>query len=201
MNLRLKSEYANQVHQFNVSVSRHLWQMRTGEVRYEKKALDVSLKKLSRSHRVHVVYYVIRDHFSGLLYAEVAFSTQLPSAGEFLLRAWSKKPDMDFCGMPQMMTLPKTVAERFPDLVTWLAKLGVETIAPASGFQAGIRDFATLESGIGPIVRSIGMAGEKLQQSIGQLSVYLGRRSTDGVSKVQRWSDALPAQGVRLPQL
>jgi hypothetical protein len=133
--VRYQSDYANQVHQLIVSVSRHLWVTKEGLLRYQRKPLEVSLAKLARTEKRHVVHYLIRDHHSGLLYAEMAVTPQLFSAREFLLRAWSRTDQLSFSGVTDALTVPKTVADAFPDLLHWLDELGVEAIAATSGFQ------------------------------------------------------------------
>jgi hypothetical protein len=143
--VRYQSDYANQVHQLIVSVSRHLWVTKEGLLRYQHKPFEVSLAKLARAEKRHIVHYLIRDHHSGLLYAEIAVAPQLFSTREFLLRAWSRKDRLSFSGVPDALTVPKSVADAFPELLPWLDELDVEIIAATSGFQAGVRDLKTWE--------------------------------------------------------
>jgi hypothetical protein len=148
MSVRYQSDYANQVHQLVISVSRHLWVGKDGVIRYQHKAFDVGLAKLSTSPKRHVIHYLLRDHFSGALYAEIAVSPELPHAREFLLRAWSRKDHLSFCGIPALLTVPKTVITHWPDVVQWIHELGPDIMEATSGFQAGIRDLKTWEDKI-----------------------------------------------------
>lgn len=143
--LRYVSEYSNQVHQLLVSVSRHLWVTRDGRIQYQRKAFEVSLEKLPGAPKRHIVHYLVRDHFSGLVYAELAISPDLPDPREFLTRAWSRKDALSFCGIPAYLTLPGTVDRRFCELRPWLHELSVDVIKASSGFQAGVRDLKTWE--------------------------------------------------------
>lgn len=145
MIVKYRTDYANEVHQLVVSVSRHLWIGKDGAIRYQKKPFEISLAKLGSSTRRHVVHYLVRDHYSGAFFAEIATSPDLPDVRKFLLRAWCRKDQLSFCGMPEYLTVPKTVDVQFPNLLTWLDELGVEKLEATSGFQAGVRDLKTWE--------------------------------------------------------
>ena len=143
--VRYRTDYANEVHQLVISVSRHFWVGKDRVIRYQEKPFDVALAKLGRSPKQHLVHYLIRDHFSGLMYAEIGVSETLFSAREFLLRAWSRKDRLSFSGLPHAVTVPKTVQETYHELLPWLDELGVRVIPATSGFQAGVRDLKTWE--------------------------------------------------------
>ena len=65
MFVRYQSDYPNQVHQLIVSVSKHLYITARGEIRFQKKAFDVSLDKIGKLPKEHLVHYLLRDHYSG----------------------------------------------------------------------------------------------------------------------------------------
>jgi hypothetical protein len=96
MFVHYQSEYANQVQQLIVSVSKHFQVKKNGHLTYQKKPIEVDLLKLSKSNRNHLVHFLIRDHYSGVFYGEVSPSIGLLSLGEFLYRAWSEKEDYVF---------------------------------------------------------------------------------------------------------
>lgn len=146
MSIRYTTDYSNQAHQLVVSVSRHLWVAKDGAIRYQRKPFEISLAKLSTGSKRHVVHYLVKDHFSGAFYGEIAVSPQLHDVRTFLTRAWSRKDQLSFCGVPDFLCVPKTVATRFPDLLTWLDELGVKIVEATSGFQAGVRDLKTWEA-------------------------------------------------------
>jgi len=79
-----QSRCPNEIHQLIVSVSKHLYILKNGQITYQKKSLDVDLFNCKHSSKEHVVHYLIKDHFSGALYGEVAQSSNLLSLGEFL---------------------------------------------------------------------------------------------------------------------
>jgi len=91
-----RSEYANQVHQLNVSVSKHYYVTKTGSLKYQIKQQEINLDKLARSERLHLIHYVIRDHFSGLFYAELAISNNPIPIHEFLYRVWAQEREYYF---------------------------------------------------------------------------------------------------------
>lgn len=100
---------------------------------------------MHRSQKQHVVHYLIRDHFSGAFYAEATSSDQLIPVDQFLLRAWSKKDEYVFCGIPDFLSIPTTVADAFPNVLPWVEALGVKLFEVTSGFKGGIRDLPTWE--------------------------------------------------------
>jgi hypothetical protein len=63
----------------------------------------------------------------------------------FLFRAWSQKDEFVFCGIPDLLTVPKTVERAFPNAKERVSLLGVHFPQVTSGFQAGVRDVKTLE--------------------------------------------------------
>jgi hypothetical protein len=142
---RYVTHYSNEVHQLVVSVSKHLFITSDGRVKYQMKPFDISLAKLSRSPKEHVVHYLIRDHFSRLFYAEIASSRRITPVEEFLQRAWSEKSLHVLCGLPDYLTVTRTVSNFFPGLVPLVLELGIEIIDATSGFQAGVRDLRTWE--------------------------------------------------------
>ncbi len=68
-----RSDYPNHLHQLNVCISKHYYATRDGLLKYQKKAMDVSLAKSSLADRRHMLVYCIRDHCSGVFYAEIDF--------------------------------------------------------------------------------------------------------------------------------
>jgi hypothetical protein len=141
-----QSDYANQLHQVTVSVSKHLFVTKTGRLRYQKKPMDARLEKVSKDSKDHVVHYLIRDHFSGVFYAELYSSLELVPIEEFLFRAWSLKDAYPFCGVPDYISIPKTVSDAFPTVRKLIEAYGIQTVAVTSGFQSGaIRDIKTWE--------------------------------------------------------
>jgi hypothetical protein len=67
---RYKSDYPNQVHQLLVTVSKHFHIGAKGQLRYQFKAMDVNFNNLEKSEREQIVFYLLRDHFSGVFYAD-----------------------------------------------------------------------------------------------------------------------------------
>ena len=91
-----KSEYPNQVHQLSVSVSKHIYVTGAGKLKFQKKKFELDLASVRAADRVHVLHYLIRDHFSGAFYAEICASTSFVPVQDFLNRAWSVKREYLF---------------------------------------------------------------------------------------------------------
>ncbi len=140
-----KTDYSNQVHQLAVSVSKHYWLTTDKTIRYQVKPYEINLAKLKSAKKNHFVHYIIRDHFSGVIYSEVIPSKKLIPVEEFLFRAWSQKEKFVFCGLPEYLTVPATVENHFPGIKEKVALLGVDLIKVTSGFQSGVRDIRTIE--------------------------------------------------------
>ncbi|WP_051284507.1 hypothetical protein [Desulforegula conservatrix] len=140
-----RSLHPNHVHQLTVSVSKHYWVTKDGTIKFQSKAIEMNLDKLSDSNKNHLIHYVIRDHFSGVVYSEIATSASIIPVEQFLFRAWSQKDGFVFCGIPDLLTIPKTVEKKFPQIKEKVSLLGVQFPQVTSGFQSGVRDVKTLE--------------------------------------------------------
>jgi hypothetical protein len=136
----------NESHQLLVSVSKHLYVLRSGAVTFQKKAMDVNLKNYRRTGREHVIHYIVRDEASGMMYAEL-HSGQAPCpVMDFLCRAWREKHNFYFEGMPKELCVPETVYT--DDLGHALHALGIRATRPESGFRAGIRSVRSWEEAL-----------------------------------------------------
>ena len=135
---RYTSPYRNYAHLLFVTPSKHLMVLKDGRLKDQAKAVDVHLEKIASATREHLVHYIVADHTSSAFYAETRSGRSLQSAVEFLKRAWQKKEGFFFHGIPEVLSVPAAVAETFPDVLPWLASLGVRAFAPTSGFQAGV---------------------------------------------------------------
>jgi hypothetical protein len=142
---RYKTDGSNHVHQLIISVSRHLFVTADGKFKHQKKAFDARLDKPESFTKRHVVHYLIRDHFSGLFYAELTDTSNIFSVFNFLYRAWSKKEWHPLYGVPFGLSVPKNVRSVWPQLIDFLEKIGVDSIDVTSGFQGGVRDLRTWE--------------------------------------------------------
>jgi hypothetical protein len=136
---RYSTDHRNQVHQFFVSPSKHLYRTSIDHtITYQSKPIESSLNTVAAHKKDLLVHYVIADHFSAVLYGESYSSRRLPDPFEFLMRAWRQKEHTVFCGMPAAMTLPKGVEVYWPALRKQLEAQEILLIEPTSGFHAGI---------------------------------------------------------------
>ncbi|MDA8339807.1 MAG: tetratricopeptide repeat protein [Nitrospiraceae bacterium] len=186
---RYSTDFPNQVHQLLITVSRHLYVLKNGEVHYQKKPFEVDLKNVIKSSKVHIVHYILKDHYSGLFYAELCTQHDLISIEEFLFRAWSKKDNFAFCGMPVLLTVPKSVIDFAPGLISLLNALQISIVEPTSGYQAGVREIRTWENEIriAPAFKPMLKSFDALKNST--LEIVRNLNSSGGQkSKISKWS-------------
>lgn len=55
-----------------------------------------------------------------------------------MLRGFLLKPDIDFCGIPAALMIPKQVEDYFPPINTMLEDMNIQKLYPPSGFASGI---------------------------------------------------------------
>jgi len=197
--MRYKTDYPNQVHQLLVSVSRHFYILKSGDVSYQKKPFEFDLKTVRKSEKVHVIHYLLKDHYSGVFYAEICTHLDLIPVEEFLFRAWSKQDNIVFCGIPMMIIVPKSVQEFAPGLRSFLNTIQIEQIDPTSGYQAGVREISIWEDEIrtalafSPRLKSF----TALKHSTSELITRLIQRGGDKNSRISKWNDKI--KQVNLP--
>lgn len=145
MHRRLVSDYSNQLHQLLVSVSRHYYFGNDGYLRYQKKPLDVDLKNALKSRKEHLIYYILRDHYSGTFVFRMATTRRPLPLADFLYYAWSeeKKEEKFIYGLPDALFVPKTVTT--DGLFAALESLDIMPLHPQSGFASGVRIFRDIE--------------------------------------------------------
>ena len=137
MFMHYRSDYPNHVHQVGVTVSKHYYLGADGLLKYQQKPFEVKLNTLKQSPKRHLILLVVRDHTTGLFYGEAAIGPDLPSLESFLGRAWREKADFPFCGIPELLMLPKTVTQAFPGIESTMIAEGIRVIEPTSGYQSG----------------------------------------------------------------
>jgi hypothetical protein len=191
---RYKTNQSNEVHQLVVAVSRHSYVTAAGKVQRQKKAFEVRLDKPETFTKVHLVHYLLRDHFSGLFYAELADSENIFPVHEFLYRAWSKKESHPLYGIPLGLTVPGTVRALWPDLISLLKEATIETIDVTSGFQGGIRDLRTWENELHFGLYESGSPPdyEEVLRSAPEACANLNISECRGNPKAKLWRENLP---------
>jgi hypothetical protein len=193
---RYHTNQSNDVHQLVVAVSRHSYVTVQGKFQRQKRAFEVRLDKPESFTKRHIVHYLLRDHFSGVFYAELVDTTSIFPVHEFLYRAWSRKDVHPLYGIPFGLAVPATVRAVWPHLVARLKDATIETIDVTSGFQGGIRDLRTWEdelhfgvyqSGYPPNYEEVLRRAPEACANF-NLSEYRGR------PKARTWTDNLPEQ-------
>lgn len=143
-----QSPYPNFVHQLFITPSKHIYALRDGQLKWQKKPMEITLQGLEKSDRDHVIFYLVADHNSSAFYAEVQTTRTRSDPIDFLKRAWNKKEDFFFCGLPENLMLPNVVNDRYPEIKTYLRSVAVGCVAPPSGFAAGIHHIKNWEKDI-----------------------------------------------------
>jgi hypothetical protein len=196
---RYITDHRNQVHQFFVAPSKHLYRTSTGELKSQDKEIESKLATVESNKKDILIHYVVADHFSSVLYGESYSSRDFPSPSDFLTRAWSQKEHTLFCGLPDMLTLPKDVEIRWPELRKFAEDREIHVIAPTSGFHAGIHHVKKWEKEI----LMWGIWGKpELSSQQRQLNELCQKRVNDpaadrGYNSPERWKNGI--EGVQKP--
>jgi hypothetical protein len=116
-----------------VGVSRHLFCLKDGTLRYQKRPIEPRL-----SERALLMRFVLLDADSGLIYGEYHPQEDADLRG-FLARAWSDKQQHLMRGVPETLRVPHGPAiDPFSNDVEWVsARTGVRLASLPSGFGAG----------------------------------------------------------------
>lgn len=145
---RYSSPYPNYIHQLFVTPSKHLYVLKDRRLKWQDKAMEVQLDKVEEADKEHVVHYIVADHTSAAFYAELRTSKTLISPSEFLTRAWAKKTDFFFHGLPEQLIVPAAVSNKYPEINDWLEHLLVGLVPPPSGFYAGVHQVRNWEKDV-----------------------------------------------------
>ncbi|NLY75052.1 MAG: tetratricopeptide repeat protein [Firmicutes bacterium] len=192
------TEHSNQLHQLLVSVSRHFYVKKDGFLAYQEKPVEVDLKRLSKTQKELLVYYIVRDHFSGNFVIKLTTSTALIPLVEFLHYAWSGPADDKYLwGLPDFLWIPKTIAT--PDLFEGLEILGVIADYPPSGFASGIRIIPSIEEQLFFIMGRLSEPTlEIMNQRLDKVYRYMLNLNFSG-NKVEKWRKNLPPRHPKNP--
>lgn len=93
-----------------------------------------------------MVYYILRDHFSGTFTLRIATTKRLIPLSDFLHYAWSENEGEEkfIWGMPDFIFIPQMIATE--NLLSVLNTLNVKPLNPPSGFASGIRVIRDIEN-------------------------------------------------------
>lgn len=145
---RYGTDYPNQVHQLNFSISQNYYLLKNGEIKFQDKKFDVNWKNYQRTGKKHLVNILIRDHFSNCFYAEVHAIDQAPSIGDFLFNAWREKDHFEFCGIPKNLILGRHIIRMFPEIENLKTNINLNIELAQNGFATGIRSVRDWENNI-----------------------------------------------------
>lgn len=143
-----KSDYPNQVHQLNFSISQNYYLLKNDEIKYQTKKFDVNWKNYEKTGKRHLVNYLIRDHFSGCFYVEIFPIDEIPNIKDFLFNAWREKEEFEFCGIPRTLILGRHIMDKFPELHNFSNNIELNIELAQNGFATGIRSLRDWENNI-----------------------------------------------------
>lgn len=199
MLVRYQTPHPNYAHQLFVTPSKHVHVLKDGRLKWQSKAMEVKLQGVSSADREHVVYFLLADHCSAAFYAEVHLGRSLPSVKDFLGRAWRKKENHFFHGLPVVAVVPKTVTQLDPEISAFIESCGVEQVEPESGFQAGVHQIRNFEKAF---VNSLSFYADATIADVAKLSEKTMRWLNDsllpraGATRRQVWERGVDQSGV-----
>ena len=142
------SDYPNQIHQLNFSISQNHYILKNGDIKYQAKKFDINWKNYEKTGKRHIVNFLIRDYFSNCFYAEIFPIDEIPDIIDFFYNAWREKGNFEFCGIPKNLILGRHVVERFPLIYNFGSNANVNIELAANGFATGIRSLKDWENNI-----------------------------------------------------
>jgi hypothetical protein len=191
-----KTNYSNEVHQLLITASRHLYVLKDGRLKRQKKPIEPRPQSIEDNAKVQVIHFIVRDHYSQAMYAEIHLWFDKISPQNFLWKAWSKKSELPFCGMPEVLILPSS----FGHLAYTLEAMGITTLRPTGGFMAGVRTFRDWEQHLSFVYNypfEPLHSFEELQAKTNEINRIYYDRASDGRSKLRVWESGL--KQLRLP--
>ena len=194
---RYQTPHPNFAHQLFVTPSKHVHALKDGRLKWQSKAMEVKLQGISNAEKEHVVYFLLADHCSAAFYAEVHSGRNLPTVRDFLGRAWRKKEDHFFHGLPLVVFVPKSVTQIEPDISAFIESCGAEQVEPESGFQAGVHQVRNFEKAFSSCISldaTIADIGKYADEAMRWLNEP--RHSRAGETRRQVWE-----RGVALPNV
>lgn len=143
-----KSDFTNQVHQLNFSISQNYHLLKNNEIKYEVRKFDINWKNYEKTGKRHLINFLIRDHFSNCFYAEIHPIDNIPNIFEFLYNAWKKKENYEFSGMPKNIIVGKHIIEKYPEIKSIEKRHDINIELAKNGFATGIRSLRDWERNI-----------------------------------------------------
>ncbi len=194
-----KSEYSNQIQQLLVTVSRHFYIKKDGRIAYQETPLSTHIKTLEEANKEPLVYYIIRDHYSGNFRLGLCSGQELIPLVDFLFSAWKPKEDKGtLSGLPEILSVPKNIST--PELLSGLKELGIKPVHPPSGFASGIGMIRSLEENIGFNLTRIAIPDLPGLLSVEDKIIDYMLGGSFRKSKKQIWQEGLIAGHPRLPE-
>lgn len=127
-----------------IGLSKHLYRLTGGGIRYQKKGLDPRIPGKEILTR-----FVLLDVDTGAFYGELHGDDTKDDLAGFLTRAWARKADHFMHGLPEILNIPSMARKNqsyFND-IEFVAKHGGIVLGELpSGFSAGIHAVRLFEN-------------------------------------------------------
>ena len=157
--------------------------------------MNVNIQNCHESKKDHLVYYILRDHFSGTFTFRIASTKRLIPLADFLHYAWNEDAGEEkfLWGMPDSIFIPKMITTEV--LFIGLKTLDINPLNPPSGFAAGIRIIRDIEDYLSYYMsRTVDHSLEGMNKLRFQVYKYLIVSSYRD-NKFSIWQTNLPSQG------
>ena len=148
MQIKYSSDFPNQVHQLNLSISQNHYLLKNGEIKYQTKKFDVNWNDYHKTGKRHLINFLIRDHYSNCFYAEIHPIDEMPDIKKLLFNAWREKDNYEFCGIPYNLILGKHILDKYPEIQNLEENIGMKIQLATSGFVTGVRSLRDWENDI-----------------------------------------------------
>lgn len=169
-----------------VSVSKHLYLLKDGSLKYQQKELDAR----TAGARELLTRLVLLDVDTGTLYGEMHTASTSKDLAGFLARAWSVKADHPMRGLPAHLNVPKVVRaeERYRNDLDQLCSAGNIVIGDLpGGFAAGVHAVKQFEKTVESL---FWRSGDKLSPDLYMVQVCSGALSAEASNSMSyRWKD------------
>lgn len=189
--LSYKSDFPNQVHQLNISISQHYYLLKDGTIKWQKKKLDLNWKNYLKSSKRPLATYIMRDHYSSCFYAELHSLDALPEIESFLYNAWSRKEGYDFWGIGHYVIVPQSTLDQFPKLHTFFKRTNdiVHLQLPTSGFSSAVRSIRQWEDQLKYICYYFDDVDKisGFHKRVNQINNHINDLSIGGNSNLRKW--------------
>lgn len=181
-----KSAFPGREQNLFVSLSKHLYLLKDGSLKYQQKELDIR----TAGARELLTRLILLDVDTGTLYGEMHTAATSKDLAGFLARAWSMKADHPMRGLPAQLNVPKVVrsVERYRKDIDHLCSAGNIVIGDLpGGFAAGVHAVKQFEKSVESL---FWRSGGELSPDLYMVQVCSGALSAEASNSMSyRWKE------------